>query len=184
VFFFDEDNQIIIRDKHSDVSTSFKFMRGYYPTRPVSRIVIVPKFFQANMFYPALFREAYGDHLARLENLQAFPLEDYHHTANTVRFKTNYAQSRFIVLNTAYDPGWRVERIDAQGKKTSTPVYLSQGGFVGFLSGVGETDYVVRYWTPYLTEGLLISLAGVMIFGGIVGASQVVIKKRLTDKND
>ena len=184
VFFFDEENQIIVRDKHTDVSTSFKFMRGYYPTRPVSRIVIVPKFFQANMFYPALFRESYSDHLSRLANLQAFPLEDYRHTANTVRFKTNYEQSRFVVLNTAYDPGWRVERIDAQGKKTSTPVYLSQGGFVGFLSGVGETDYVVRYWTPYLTEGLLISLAGVMIFGGVVGASHIVIKKRLTDKND
>jgi hypothetical protein len=54
---------------------------------------------------------------------------------------------------------------------------------VGFLSGVGPTDYIVRYWTPYLSEGLLISLAGFAIFGGVIGASVVIEKRRRDQEN-
>ncbi|MBM3909284.1 MAG: YfhO family protein [Firmicutes bacterium] len=178
VYFFDEQGDIIIRDAHSFVNTSFKFMRGYYPTRPVARIVIVPKFSEGNMYYPVLFRETYAAHLQRLANLQAYPLEGFKHTANSRRFSTNFDTARMIVLNTPFDPGWKVTRIQAGGVKDTTPVYLSQGGFVGFLSGVGPTEYRVTYWTPYLTEGLLIALSGFAIFGGVIGASYLVDKKR------
>lgn len=179
VYFFDEQGDIIIRDAHSFVNTSFKFMRGYYPTRPVARIVIVPKFTEGNMYYPVLFREPYQAQLDRLAQLQAYPLEAFNHTANSRTFSTNFTSSRMIVLNTPFDPGWKVTRIQAGGIKDTTPVYLSQGGFVGFLSGVGPTDYHVTYWTPYLTEGLLIALTGFAIFGGVIGASYLVEKKRL-----
>jgi uncharacterized membrane protein YfhO len=181
VYLFDESGDIIVRDAHSFVNTSFKFMRGYYPDRPVSRIVIVPKFNEGSMFYPVLYREPYAAFLSRLDSLNEYPLTNFQHTRNTRSFSTNFQTSRFIVLNTAFDPGWRVERIAQGGVKDSTPVYLSQGGFVGFLSGVGPTDYIVRYWTPYLSEGLLISLAGFAIFGGVIGAS-VVIEKRRKDQ--
>jgi uncharacterized membrane protein YfhO len=154
-------------------------MRGYYPTRPVSRIVIVPKFNEGNMYYPVLFREPYTAQLQRLASLQAYPLEDFKHTANSRTFSTDFASTRMIVLNTPFDPGWKVTRIQAGGIKDTTPVYLSQGGFVGFLSGVGPTDYQVTYWTPYLTEGLLIALTGFAMFGGIVGAAYLIEKKRL-----
>jgi uncharacterized membrane protein YfhO len=183
VYFFDESNEIIIRDAHSFVSTSFKFMRGYYPNRPVSRIVIVPKYNEDFMYYPKLYREPYAAFLSRLNNLEDYPITNFKHTKNTRTFSTNFQTSRFIVLNTAFDPGWRVERMGQGGQKDSTPVYLSQGGFVGFLSGVGPTDYIVRYWTPYLSEGLLISLAGFAIFGGVIGASVVIEKRRRDQEN-
>ena len=178
VYFFDELGDIIIRDAHSFVNTSFKFMRGYYPDRPVSRIVIVPKFYEGNMFHPVLYREPYAAFLSRRDDLTTYPLTNFSHTANTRTFSTNFDTSRFIVLNTPFDPGWRVTRTFQGGEKDSTPVYLSQGGFVGFLSGVGPTDYVVRYWTPYLSEGLLVSLAGFAIFGGVLGATWVIEKRR------
>jgi uncharacterized membrane protein YfhO len=181
VYFFDEMDEIILRDAHSFVNTSFKYMRGYYPSRPVSRIVIVPKFYEGNMFYPVLYREPYAAFLTRIDVLKEYPLTNFQHTRNTRTFSTNFETSRFIVLNTAFDPGWRVERISQGGEKDSTPVYVSQGGFVGFLSGVGPTNYVVRYWTPYLSEGLLISLAGFAIFGGVIGAG-VIIEKRRRDQ--
>ena len=183
VYLFDESGEIIVRDAHSFVNTSFKFMRGYYPDRPVSRIVIVPKFNEGSMFHPMLYREPYAAFLSRLDNLNEYPLTNFQHTRNTRSFSTNFQTSRFIVLNTAFDPGWRVERIAQGGEKDSTPVYLSQGGFVGFLSGVGPTDYIVRYWTPYLSEGLLISLAGFAIFGGVIGASVVIEKRRRDQEN-
>jgi uncharacterized membrane protein YfhO len=183
VYFFDAMDEIILRDAHSFVNTSFKFMRGYYPSRPVSRIVIVPKFYEGNMFYPVLYREPYAAFLTRIDDLNEYPLTNFQHTRNTRTFSTNFETSRFIVLNTAFDPGWRVERISQGGEKDSTPVYVSQGGFVGFLSGVGRTNYVVRYWTPYLSEGLLISLAGFSIFGGVIGATFFVDKKRKEQEN-
>ncbi len=88
-----------------------------------------------------------------------------------------------IVLNTTFDPGWHVERRYPGGEKDTTPIYLSQGGFVGFLSGVGPTDYIVKYQTPYLSEGLLISLAGFAIFGGVIGATFLVESKRKQKDN-
>jgi uncharacterized membrane protein YfhO len=178
VYFFDQNNEIIIRDAHSFVNTSFKFMRGYYPTRPVSRIVIVPKFFSGNMYYPALYREPYQNFLNRLDNLNAFPLENYTHSANSMRFETNFNQARFIVLNTPFDPGWRVTRITEDGQREPVKVFSAQGGFIGFLSGVGNVQYDVRYWTPYLTEGILISLAGLAIFGGVIGAAFLIQKRK------
>ena len=178
VYFFDEQGEIILRDAHSFVSTSFKFMRGYYPTRPVSRIVIVPKFSEGSMYHPVLYREPYTAFQDRIDNLQSYPLEDFEHTANTRRFSTDFEEARMIVLNTTFDPGWQVERRYPGGEKDTTKVYLSQGGFVGFLSGVGPTDYVVRYRTPYLSEGLLISLAGFAMFGGVIGANYMIESKR------
>jgi uncharacterized membrane protein YfhO len=178
VYFFDENNEIIVRDAHSFVNTSFKFMRGYYPTRPVSRIVIVPKFYSGSMFYPTLYREPYQNFLNRLNALNDHPLENYQHTANSMSFTTDFEQARFIVLNTPYDPGWRVTMIDENGNRQSQPVYHAQGGFIGFLSGVGPMRYQVRYWTPYLTEGILISLAGLAIFGGVVGATFYIQKRK------
>ena len=183
VYFFDDMDEIILRDAHSFVNTSFKFMRGYYPDRPVSRIVIVPKFSEGSMFYPVLYREPYAAFQSRVDSLNEYPLTNFNHTRNTRTFSTNFQTSRFIVLNTAFDPGWRVERTSQGGQKDTTPVYLSQGGFVGFLSGVGPTDYVVRYWTPYLSEGLLISLAGFAIFGGVIGAGVVIEKRRKDQEN-
>ena len=178
VYFFDENNDIIVRDAHSFVNTSFKFMRGYYPDRPVSRIVIVPKFYSGTMYYPTLFREPYVDYLTRLEPFHTFPLEHFRHTKNTMHFETNYEQSRFIVLQTPYDPGWKVTLKDGLGRSKTTPVFKAQGGFIGFLSGEGFTEYTVTYWPPYLTEGLLLSLAGFSIFAGITGAAFYIQKKR------
>ena len=183
VYFLDEQNDIIVRDAHSFVNTDpfyGKFMRGYYPTRPVARIVIVPKFFSGNMAYPTLHRERYTDYLTRLEMHTQFPLENYTYTENTMAFTTNFEQSRFIVLNTAYDPGWKVTRIDGNNNRTSVPVYKAQGGFVSFVSGTGQTRYEVRYWTPYLTEGLWITLAGLSIFGGVIGATYWIQKRKRT----
>lgn len=178
VYFFDENNDIIVRDAHSFVNTSFKFMRGYYPTQPVSRIVIVPKFSSGTMFYPVLYRESYTDFLSRLNALNAYPLEGFHHTKNKMFFETNYDQSRFIVLQTPYDPGWKVTYWNDEGEKFMPQVYKAQGGFLGFVSGEGYTRYEVRYWTPFLTEGLLLSFSGFVLLGGIHGAAWFIQRKK------
>jgi uncharacterized membrane protein YfhO len=178
VYFFDENNDIIIRDAHSFVNTSFKFMRGYYPTRPVSRIVIVPKFSSGSMLHPSLYRETYTDHQTRLEDLNAYRLENYQHTENSMTFETNFDSERMIVLNTAFDPGWRVKVTNELDEVSQPKIYKAQGGFIGFLSGKGPSTYQVSYWTPYLTEGMIVSLVGFSVFAGMTGAAWMIEKKR------
>jgi len=179
VYLFNADNEIIVRDAHSFVSSSFKFMRGYYADEPVARIVIIPKNITTfNMYYPTLFSEPYSDFRARRDALAQYPLENFSHTANTQRFTTDFPSRRFIVLSTPYDPGWSVKATLEDGMITSPKVYKAQGGFVGFLSEAGPTDYLVSYMTPYLPEGLLVSLAGFMLFGGSWAAVYFVEKSK------
>jgi len=179
VYVYDTDNNLVARDAHSFVSTSFKYMRGLYSSVPVSQIVIVPHNATARaLYYPNLYTESYSDFTARLATLRANPLENVEHTANTFDFDTNYATQRFIAMQVPYDAGWHVTITDASGNKTTPKVYKTQGGFVGFASGVGECHYDLNYWTPYLTEGLLASLAGFLIFGGSWGAAFVIQKKK------
>jgi len=179
VYLFNRANEIIVRDAHSFVQTSFKFMRGYYANEPVSRIVIIPKFVTTyGMYYPSLYTEPYADFLSRRQALADYPLQDFHHTANKQWFTTDYATRRFIVLTTPYDPGWAVTATKNDGTVSHPKVYKAQGGFVGFLSEDGPTSYMVSYMTPYLPEGLLVSLAGFVLFGGSWAAVCFIDSKR------
>ena len=178
-YFFDQNDQLIIRDAHSFVSTSFKYMRGYYSPVPVKKIVVIPHNVSARaIYYPNLYSEPYSAFQDRLDGLNAYPLENMEHTSNTFDFDTNYAQRRFIVMSVPYDAGWHVTVTNENGETETPVVYKAQGGFVGFLSGVGKCHYDLNYWTPYLTEGILISITGFFLFSASWGAVFVVQKKR------
>ncbi len=179
VYLFNPDNEIIVRDAHSFVNTSFKFMRGYYAAEPVSRIVIIPKSVTAySMYHPRIYSESYADFLERRQPLVEHPLADFTYTANKQRFTTDYASRRFIVLTTPYDPGWSLKAVKGDGTVSYPKVYKAQGGFVGFLSEEGPTNYTVSYMTPYLPEGIWISLAGFALFGGSWAAVYIIETKR------
>ncbi len=178
-YFFDQSNNLIIRDAHSFVNTSFKYMRGYYSPVPVSRIVVIPHNLSSrSIYYPNLYSEPYSAFQDRLDGLNAYPLENMEHTANTFDFDTNYVDRRFIVMSVPYDKGWHVTITNENGDTETPKVYKAQGGFVGFVSGVGECHYELNYWTPYLTEGILISVTGFFLFSATWGAVFVVQKKR------
>ena len=42
-------------------------------------------------------------------------------------------------------------------------IFIVNGGFVGFISNEGETQYELSYFTPNLKEGLIIFMAGFML---------------------
>lgn len=178
-YFFDENDDLILRDAHSFVSTSFKYMRGYYSPVPVKKIIVIPHNLSTRtVYYPNLYTEPYSAYQTRLNGLTAYPLENMEHTENTFDFDTDYSQRRFIVMSVPYDKGWNVTITHANGETETPKVYKAQGGFVGFLSGEGACHYDLNYWTPYLTEGILISVTGFLLFGGSWGAVYVVQKKR------
>ncbi len=178
-YFFDQNDDLIIRDAHSFVSTSFKYMRGYYSPVPVKRIVVVPHNISTrSVYYPNLYSEPYSAFQDRLDGLNAYPLENMEHTENTFDFDTNFAERRFIVMSVPYDEGWGVTITHENGDTETPKVYKAQGGFVGFLSGEGECHYDLNYWTPYLTEGILVAVTGFLIFSATWGAVFVDQKKR------
>jgi uncharacterized membrane protein YfhO len=161
------------------VSSSFKYMRGYYSPVPVKRIVIIPKLVtDFVMYYPTLFSEPYSGYEARRNELLQYPLENMEHTSNTIDFSTNYDQKRFIVLSTPFDDGWKVRIAKNDGSYVEPKVYKAQGGFVGYLSEEGPVQHHVYYITPQLPEGMLISLGGFLLFGGTYAAAYFVGKKK------
>lgn len=170
VFLYDENDELIVRDSHTTVDTWYKSMRGFYSDRPVKRIVILPKLQRdgasGSLPYPRLYSESYTDFLARLQVFKDYPLTDYTYTANTISFKTDYDEERFIVLNTPYDQGWKVKVRDGSYQKLNRKIYKAQGGFIGFVSGTGPSEYYLEYQTPYLDLGLYISFASSIFFGG------------------
>jgi uncharacterized membrane protein YfhO len=166
VYFLDEQGDVIVRDAHAKINTSFKFMRGYYAQIPVAKILIVPQSNYGAIAYPTIYQERYVDYLGRLDALREHPLLDFTHTYNSMRFRTEEETHRFIVLSTPFDPGWRVTLIQEDGTRIARKVYKAQGGFVGFVSEPGDIDYVVEYMTPYLPEGLGISLASFTVYAG------------------
>jgi uncharacterized membrane protein YfhO len=166
VYFLDEQGNVIVRDAHSKINTSFKFMRGYYADVPVAKILIVPQSNYGSIPFPAVYQEPYGDYLSRLNALNDFPLLNFSHTYNTLRFKTNDPMRRFIVLSTPYDPGWRVTLTHEDGTRETRQVYKAQGGFIGFVSESGNINYKIEYITPYLPEGVGISLVSFTVFAG------------------
>ncbi len=185
VYLLNQANEIIVRDAHSFVTSSFKHMRGFYADEPVAKIMIIPKNVTTfDIDYPRLYGEPYGNFLTRHDDLAAYPLENFAYSANRQTFTTNFNEARFIVLTTPYDPGWSIKAISGDGVTTTPKVYKAQGGFVGFLSEVGQTEYIVSYWTPYLTEGLLISLAGFALFGGSWAAVYLVTTLRQKREDD
>ena len=53
---------------------------------------------------------------------------------------------------------------DANGKKSKVEVFNGQGGFVSFLSGVGECSYKLEFYTPNLQLASYVSAVALIGF--------------------
>ena len=77
---------------------------------------------------------------------------------NKFSFTSNTEGKKLIVTNIPYDTGWTLK---ANGKVKET--FIVNGGFIGFISEDGETNYTLSYFTPYLKEGLIGTILGIML---------------------
>lgn len=80
-------------------------------------------------------------------------------TTNKITFKTDYAQSKFVVTTIPYDPGWTV----VNANKEKLDVFKVQGGFVGFVSDQGEMTYTMAFSPTTFNLGLVLSLSSLVI---------------------
>ena len=125
-------------------------------------IVYCGKYGKSNSVF-RIKTESGKDYFDRLNTRLEYPITDVTYKADKWTFKTNYPKQRFIISKEAYDDGWHVYSYK-DGNKKELKTYLSTGGFVGFISEVGETSYVMEYVTPYRTSGVMVSWTAFLVY--------------------
>lgn len=165
-FILDKDNNVISYDNFNQMDNYSKRYRTFYFDNYVSKLIIVPMRdnFTLSPTVPTIYAYSYEDYLSLINELKEYPLTDVYHTYNTYGFKTDYQNYRFIVTNLAYDKGWDLTLTDSNGNITHPKVYKTTGGFVGFMSGIGECSYELNFVSEYFVPGLGLSAIG---FGGL-----------------
>ena len=68
-----------------------------------------------------------------------------------------------LQFTTLYNKGWKVY---VDGNEVST--FIANKYFLGINITKGEHQIEMKYTTPYLKEGLVISIIGILIFGIII----------------
>ena len=177
IYFIGADDNVITWDNHGDDrNTDSQARRGprafYINKNPmtgvaptVSKIIVVHRYMGFNNINSIAY-ESRSSFNARYAALKANAVTDVYFSDNHFNFKTNYTTNRFVVTQVAYDAGWKVKAKQADGSYKNVKTYLTQGGFVGFVSEVGDTYYTMDYETPYLFEGKILSVLGGTLFFG------------------
>lgn len=185
VYFVGENDELITMDRHSDNyvsdSNSRRDVRGFYlkptidedgnvlPAKRLKKIILVPRYggvYTNNdiPYYPFVYQKVSDRNDSYMNEIREYPLENVIYKTNKFSFDTDYEHNRFICTQIAFDDGWKVFVINSNGEKEEVKTYLTQGGFVGFVSSVGETHYEMIYETPYLKLGNTLSIIGGFIF--------------------
>ena len=68
------------------------------------------------------------------------------------------SQKKLLVLSVAYSSGWTAY-MDGQKK----PLYQVNGMFTGLMLEAGDHTVELRYRTPYLIPGLMISICCIVV---------------------
>jgi hypothetical protein len=78
---------------------------------------------------------------------------------NKFTFKGNQGGNKLAVTNIPYDDGWTLK---VGGREKN--ILKVNGGFVGFVTLDGETEYQLSYFTPKLKLGLVSTGSGILLF--------------------
>ncbi|MCR4879778.1 MAG: YfhO family protein, partial [Bacilli bacterium] len=166
-------------DNHNDSNfginwTTRKNWRGFYsaptydlegnkiPAPKVNKIIVVSR--KTTM---ENYQLAYKSGTAinnNIEELKKYPISEVNYKTNHFDFKTNYDSRRVIVTQIPYEKGWTVKANYSDGTSKILDVFTAQGGFVSFISEVGDVSYSLDFYTPYLKIGSYISSIGLFLF--------------------
>lgn len=199
IYFVDTNNEIITYDNHNDGyysnSRTDKDIRVFY-TAPeykvkddgtleivrdapkINKIIMAYRSKKVNN-YPAIGIKTATEHQLEYDVLKENIVTDVVSKTNKWRFKTNFEKNRVVVTRLAYEEGFTLKMIDANGKKSNVNVFNGQGGFVSFVSGTGNCSYELEFYTPYLKIASYVSMAGAIAFvGSLFGYLYLDLKKK------
>ncbi len=80
------------------------------------------------------------------------------YTPNKITLEVNTTQKTFISSSEICDKGWS---ISVNGKKET--VYNVNNGFRGFVAPSGKSTIVMSYFPPYLIEGFILTVGGIIL---------------------
>lgn len=180
VYLVDENNNLVTFDRHNDNkqtdNTLRKKVRAFYsrssvdelgnfvPAPKVSKIIIVPRYSGLYSDYPLAYEKYTTYKQNKLAKQLQYQISDVVYFTNKFTFKTDFDNERFICTQAAFDEGWSITAKTKDGEIKNLPIYKTQGGFVGFVSLKGDATYSMTYKTPYLTEGAILTVAGLIIY--------------------
>lgn len=172
---FYNDDVLVTQDAHMNSNSSlskdsyeWKNQRGYYVNQPFNKIVLE---FVADTTYAQAFQDngifrgleinvAYQDDISSIQNqIKTNMLTDVTYNNNKFTFKTNTGKRKIAVTNIPYDDGWTLK---ANGSELN--IINVNGGFVGFITNIGETNYELSYFTPNLKEGFAVTGIGILLY--------------------
>lgn len=173
-YFVDVNGKVVTYDNHSDPrytanSTGWganKKWRGFYiapdssgKAPHIKRIVVVSRNTKIESSF-SLFYDSYTNYRAHTQKFRDNPITDVKWNTSTWEFKTNFLENRIITTRLAYEDGFTVTAIDKDGHKKDIPNFSTQGGFLSFVSEIGECTYVVDFYPPGLSFGRTLSAIG------------------------
>lgn len=152
-------------------------IRALYSKEKVKRIIICPlgNLYRKN---PTFYYEPFENCIARFNEAIANGVSNVVQSVDKFEFDTNYNETRYVVTQVAYTPGWSIKAIDKNGVTSYPKIYNSQGGFVGFIAEKGEYHYVLTYMTPYTGVGLTLSLIALIGTTGFTALGVYLNKKK------
>ena len=107
-------------------------------------------------------------HTDEINTLKENVLTDVELGNNKVTGQITLDRNKYLCLTIPYSKGWKVY-VDGERQK----LYNANGQYMAVYLTSGTHNVTLKYSTPLLKEGALVSLAGVVIF-----AMQLVINKR------
>ena len=133
-----------------------------YKAPKISKIIIVSRKTEMTNYD---FAYKTGTEINNLINtLKEYPVTDIHYSTNHFDFKTNYESPRVVVTQLPYEDGFILTATTSDGTKKEKDIFTAQGGFVAFVSEVGETSYSLDFYTPYLKPSSYLSILGLFLF--------------------
>ena len=102
----------------------------------------------------------YTDFEERVDRLKSGSLYETEFFTNGVRFRAETEKERLLCLSIPYSKGWHA-KIDGK----DAPLSNTQVCLTGMMIPPGEHKVELRYSTPYLKLGMLLSLLGLVLLG-------------------
>jgi uncharacterized membrane protein YfhO len=183
IFLIGPDGKIVTYDTHTNPSGSltYKTLRGFSVTSPVSKIVIVNRVLDQGIGTTGIYVYDEATVNEMINSTKKYPLENVKWSQNRVRFATNYDEEKFVVTTIPYDKGWHVAyQIGDTREGAPLKVYKTHGGFVGFVAQKGYINYSLLFVPEQLMSGFLATFSSLYI--AIFGLVYVSKRKKKSDQ--
>ena len=109
----------------------------------------------------------------RVDALKSDVVDDLRFGVNEIAGSVDLDESKAVFFSVAYSDGWKAFVDGAE-----VPVYRANTGFMALELGAGAHDIKLRYWTPGLTLGIVMSIAGLAAVGMLAAYYRLRARRR------